>query len=75
MLFGAICTGTMLGLSSPLIPSIEHDNSTAIKIGRAEKSWIGVSFSLSHSNRRSYVHESGNITHEDGVFIKLRCLQ
>jgi len=33
-------------MSSPLIPGIEHDNSTtgSIKIGDAEKSWIGVSY-------------------------------
>jgi len=45
MLLGALCSGTVLGMSSPLNPGIEHDNSTgSIKIGDAEKSWIGVSY-------------------------------
>nr|CAB3266213.1 solute carrier family 2, facilitated glucose transporter member 8-like [Phallusia mammillata] len=42
MLLGAVCTGLMLGISSPLIPGIEDDTTaSAISIGKREASWIG----------------------------------
>ena len=49
MLIGAVCTGLMLGLSSPLIPSIQEDQSaTRIvpKITDDEASWVGVSIGV-----------------------------
>ncbi|XP_078489140.1 solute carrier family 2, facilitated glucose transporter member 8-like isoform X2 [Ciona intestinalis] len=42
MILGAVSTGTVLGLSAPMIPLMQKDNSSnAIHVGTSEASWIG----------------------------------